>query len=108
MKTTLGRIQNGILTNLAGWGKSSATQLALYIYGLYSPTAKVEAQPTESQIVSVRRALRALEREDVVRPTKYFRNGERCWELTGKSVPAPEKKKRRQSSKPRLSVVSPE
>lgn len=94
--TTIGSVQDKIITALAQSIETS-TWLARSVYGL-----KVDAMPTRSQGVSIRRALRTLERAGVVRLTNQLRGRKRCWELTGTLVP---EKKRPVPHKKPLAVV---
>jgi hypothetical protein len=86
-RSTLGSVQSRVLSELAQYMQTT-TELARHVYGL-----KIGVVPTRSQSVGIRRVLRTLERGEVVRLTGQFRGRERCWELTGKLAPIPEKKK---------------
>lgn len=81
---TVSPIQDKIITLLKG-RYLPVRHLARDVYGV--------TDPTRSQMETIRQALRSLEGEDYVRVTRFVWDRQRCWELTGKLVPIPEKKK---------------
>jgi hypothetical protein len=98
-KQTFGPVQEKVLTCLAGY-MDSTRSLARRVYGL-----KVGVTPTKSQMVCIHKALRSLEKHELIRLTNQFQNRQRCWELTPKTRPVPpppEEKKKAAPMKPTL------
>ena len=85
---TISPLQDKIITYLKSAGHSTAKKIATRVYGVPR-----DQEPTRSQRESVRQAMRSLEGKDIIKMTRYIWDRERCWELTGKMVPIPEKKK---------------